>query len=202
MQSIRIRSASSAALRKISGGACALVSRAMWTRPFSSAIVSNRNCGCASGSPPVKVTPPSFILNMRSLRSSLPASSRGDTLSPQISSAPFFFLSIWGANAMPSGLWHHRQRRGQPFRKTVVLIPGPSFTANSSMLNMVPSIAHFAEKLYEQTWQYFSPARRSVDGKFGRLGLSGKCCVSRANAPLKEYGLPLLPISPLRKFPP
>ena len=30
----------------------------------------------------------------------------------------------------PSGFWHHRQRRGQPFRKTVVRIPGPSWTEN------------------------------------------------------------------------
>ena len=29
-----------------------------------------------------------------------------------------------------SGLWHHLQLRGQPLRKTVVLIPGPSSVEN------------------------------------------------------------------------
>jgi hypothetical protein len=27
---------------------------------------------------------------------------------------------------MPSGLWHHAHRNGQPFRNTVVRMPGPS----------------------------------------------------------------------------
>ena len=35
-----------------------------------------------------------------------------------------------GAKESPSGLWHQSQRSGQPFKKTVVLIPGPSKTAN------------------------------------------------------------------------
>lgn len=39
---------------------------------------------------------------------------------------------------MPSGLWHHVQRNGQPFKKIVVRIPGPSWIANSSMLNIIP----------------------------------------------------------------
>jgi len=39
---------------------------------------------------------------------------------------------------MPSGLWHHAQRRGQPFRKTVVRIPGPSLTEYFWMLNTNP----------------------------------------------------------------
>jgi len=34
------------------------------------------------------------------------------------------------ARSSPSGFWHQRQRRGQPFRKTVVRIPGPSWTEN------------------------------------------------------------------------
>jgi hypothetical protein len=33
----------------------------------------------------------------------------------------------------PSGLWHHSQRSGQPFKNIVVLIPGPSKTENSSI---------------------------------------------------------------------
>ena len=36
--------------------------------------------------------------------------------------------SICGVNCCDSGLLHHRQRRGQPFRKTVVRRPGPSCT--------------------------------------------------------------------------
>ena len=32
-----------------------------------------------------------------------------------------------GEGLIPSGLWHHRQRRGQPLRNTVVRIPGPSW---------------------------------------------------------------------------
>mgnify|MGYP007112605209 CR=1 FL=1 len=38
-----------------------------------------------------------------------------------------------GTKDSPSGLWHHIQRSGQPFRKTVVLSPGPSCTAISLM---------------------------------------------------------------------
>jgi hypothetical protein len=39
---------------------------------------------------------------------------------------------------MDSGLLHHRHRIGQPLRKTVVLIPGPSRMANLSMLKTQP----------------------------------------------------------------
>ena len=34
--------------------------------------------------------------------------------------------AISGAPHWLSGLWHHQQRAGHPFRNTVVLIPGPS----------------------------------------------------------------------------
>ena len=34
------------------------------------------------------------------------------------------------SGSMSSGLWHHLQFRGQPLRKTVVLIPGPSSVEN------------------------------------------------------------------------
>lgn len=30
-------------------------------------------------------------------------------------------------NDIPSGLWHQMQDRGQPLKKKVILIPGPSF---------------------------------------------------------------------------
>ncbi len=35
-------------------------------------------------------------------------------------------------------LWHHQQESGQPFRKTVVRMPGPSCRAYFLILNMVP----------------------------------------------------------------
>ena len=38
-----------------------------------------------------------------------------------------------------SGLWHHLHLRGQPLKKTVVLIPSPSVMQKRWMLNMVPS---------------------------------------------------------------
>ena len=37
---------------------------------------------------------------------------------------------------MPSGLWHHQQDKGHPLKKTVTLIPGPSWMANRFMSKM------------------------------------------------------------------
>jgi hypothetical protein len=37
-----------------------------------------------------------------------------------------------------SGLWHHQQLNGQPFRNRVVRMPGPSCVENRIMLKMVP----------------------------------------------------------------
>ena len=36
--------------------------------------------------------------------------------------------STCGSNRWDSGLWHHGQRSGHPFRNTVVRMPGPSWT--------------------------------------------------------------------------
>jgi hypothetical protein len=36
----------------------------------------------------------------------------------------------WIAESISSGLWHHLHWSGQPFRKTVVRIPGPSSVEN------------------------------------------------------------------------
>ena len=41
---------------------------------------------------------------------------------------------------MPSGLWHHRQASGQPFIKTVVRMPGPSWMAYRLISNMKPVV--------------------------------------------------------------
>lgn len=43
-----------------------------------------------------------------------------------------------GLNEIPSGLWHQLHRSGHPFRKTVFLMPGPSWTANSSISKTIP----------------------------------------------------------------
>jgi hypothetical protein len=39
-----------------------------------------------------------------------------------------------------SGLWHHQQLSGHPFRKTVVRMPGPSWVEKRMTLKMVPFI--------------------------------------------------------------
>ena len=46
--------------------------------------------------------------------------------------------TICGAGAMPSGLWHHGQLRGQPLRNTVVRTPGPSWKEHLCTLKMTP----------------------------------------------------------------
>src|SRR5271157_87761 len=59
-----------------------------------------------------------------------------------------FLYPICGAGFMHSGFWHHAQSSGQPLKKTVVLIPGPSCTENfwmsvmqaCSALAIVPSL--------------------------------------------------------------
>jgi hypothetical protein len=43
-----------------------------------------------------------------------------------------------GAEERLSGLWHQRHRAGQPLRKTVVRIPGPSCRQKRWRLKMVP----------------------------------------------------------------
>ena len=43
-----------------------------------------------------------------------------------------------GFNSCDSGLQHHLQRRGQPFKKAIVLTPGPSFTENLCILKTSP----------------------------------------------------------------
>jgi len=39
---------------------------------------------------------------------------------------------------MVSGLWHQMQESAQPFKNTVVLIPGPSWVANRMMSATFP----------------------------------------------------------------
>jgi hypothetical protein len=44
----------------------------------------------------------------------------------------------WAFN--PSGLWHHQQFNGQPLKKTVDRMPGPSWIAYLFMSNIIPVI--------------------------------------------------------------
>ena len=46
-----------------------------------------------------------------------------------------------GRGFNPSGLWHHSQRSGQPFKNTAMRMPGPSYTANSSMSKTMPVVS-------------------------------------------------------------
>ena len=48
---------------------------------------------------------------------------------------------ICGEGERLSGLWHQRQLRGQPLRKTVVRIPGPSWMENFWMSKTRPCMA-------------------------------------------------------------
>ena len=51
------------------------------------------------------------------------------------------WIRISGLGDWLSGLWHHQQRSGQPLRKTVVRMPGPSCTAKRSTRNTTPVTA-------------------------------------------------------------
>ena len=48
-----------------------------------------------------------------------------------------------GNAACDSGLWHQMQRRGQPFRKTAVRIPGPSLTEVRFMSRTSPLVISY-----------------------------------------------------------
>jgi hypothetical protein len=48
-----------------------------------------------------------------------------------------------GCAEIPSGLWHQAQRSGQPLKKTVVRMPGPSSVLKRWTLNVVPVNAIF-----------------------------------------------------------
>ena len=45
---------------------------------------------------------------------------------------------ISGSGDWLSGLWHHAQPRGQPFMKTVLLTPGPSWREKRWTLKTSP----------------------------------------------------------------
>ena len=48
---------------------------------------------------------------------------------------------------IPSGLWHQRQDRGHPLKKTVVLIPGPSWIANLFISKIQPVCIRIAQSI-------------------------------------------------------
>jgi hypothetical protein len=47
----------------------------------------------------------------------------------------------WIEGEMLSGLWHHTQDSGQPLKKTVLLMPGPSSVDMRWMRRMVPLLS-------------------------------------------------------------
>jgi len=47
-------------------------------------------------------------------------------------------ILISGKRSQLSGLWHQRHESGQPFRKTVVRIPGPSWMEKRWMSKQTP----------------------------------------------------------------
>jgi hypothetical protein len=48
------------------------------------------------------------------------------------------WYTVLGAWFQLSGLWHHQQESGHPFKNTVVRMPGPSCVENRMMLKMYP----------------------------------------------------------------
>ena len=110
---------------------------AQWICGRINPSTSKRKSAYINGSPPVNVTPPLLSLKILSYLKSLSANSFASISVPLITVSSFFFMSC-GFGLSPSGLWHHSHRNGQPFKKKVVLMPGPSLIANSSMLNIVP----------------------------------------------------------------
>lgn len=145
------------------------VSIAIWISGNSRRIASIKSA-CMVHSPPLKVIPPPFIFRISAFFESSAARDsavhflpeivmqcRGQTAThaphpmqcpglghtdlqvPQFTHKPETILC--GCFCSPSGLWHQLQRNGQPFKKTVVRIPGPSNTANSSISKTIPSIS-------------------------------------------------------------
>jgi len=58
-----------------------------------------------------------------------------------------------------SGLWHHWQLSGQPLKKTVVRIPGPSWMAYLLRSNIIPVDANFGAfpGSFRHGYKSFSP---------------------------------------------
>ena len=136
--------------------------------PLSCLRVSITKSGCISASPPEKVTPPPLSSSGRRMRLTRAATSPLVTRLPHSSISPpgqarthaphavqssgegqtLSHAPQWRQRsratmrsvriASPSGLWHQRQRSGQPFMNTTARMPGPSYMPNSSMSNISP----------------------------------------------------------------
>lgn len=164
------------------------VSIAIWISGNSRRIASIKSA-CMVHSPPLKVIPPLFIFRISAFFESSAARDsavhflpeivmqcRGQTAThaphpmqcsglghtnlqvPQFTHKPETILC--GCFCSPSGLWHQLQRNGQPFKKTVVRIPGPSNTANSSISKTIPSIsAALVSKWFNHSPPRFLPAK-------------------------------------------
>ena len=96
-----------------------------------------------------------FIQRSHRLRSIFLPSSRVIVIAPRGQTStqaphPLHKISLTmssGEKSWDSGLEHQRQRKGHPFRKTVVLIPGPSWTLNFWMLKTSP-LSCFDESVF------------------------------------------------------
>lgn len=71
----------------------------------------------------------------------------------------------------------------------------PPFGGACSFEAMVAELVYCTRKRCTVVLTNFWPGRRTVLGKFGWFGLSGKCWVSRQSAPFFAYFLPLLPVN-------
>lgn len=102
-----------------------------------------RRAGCGAGRPPLAqrgALPAEGSIREHDAGSSARERARGTGFPTgrTSGSAPFRHAPDFRAEACVSGLPHHRQRSGQPLRKTSVRIPGPSWTEKCWILVTTP----------------------------------------------------------------
>ena len=61
-----------------------------------------------------------------------------------------------------SGLEHHGQRRGHPFRNTVVRMPGPSWILKCWMLKIMPMILFHILLSYQSSKVYYTLFKKLI----------------------------------------
>ena len=173
------RSVSGATRSSVAGAAKPLVSTQVWMpRRLASSRQAVRKAGCASGSPPEKVTPPPDCSKKGRSRSTTAKTSSTVVRWPTSSRAPETqasahaphrrhrsgsgrvgpsarpmgqtawqapqsmqrspMMRISASRARLSGLWHQGQSSGQPFRNTVVRMPGPSWIEKRWISKLAP----------------------------------------------------------------
>src|SRR5512138_3396464 len=75
-----------------------------------------------------------------------------------------------GRRCWPSGLWHQRQRRGQPLKKTVVRKPGPSWTENLRISNTMPVAELSKRSRPQRPARHVRPPVLPVRANYTRFG--------------------------------